>query len=70
MANGQHGGIGEYSLADDDTNVDSSLCDTAVRDTYLLDEAVVLVHEQQPELFDVKVLQLWMHVVVDEGCRA
>ena len=67
MANGKHGGVSEYGLANDDTNVDSSLCDTAMRDTYLLDEAVVLVHEQQPELFNVKILQLWMHVVVDEG---
>lgn len=65
VADGHDGGVGQYGLAHDDANVDTDLGDAAMRDAELFDEPVVLVHEQQPELFYVQILHQGMHVVVD-----
>ena len=69
MADGKDGGVAEYGLTDDDTNVDADLADAATGYAHLLDEAVVLIHQQEPELFHILILQNWVHVVVDAGGR-
>jgi hypothetical protein len=56
VANGEDGSIAEYSLFDDEANVDADLADASTGNEHLLDETVVLIHEQQPELFDVFIL--------------
>ena len=43
MADSQDGAVGEYGFLYDNTDIDGSLCDAAMRDTYLFDEAVMLV---------------------------
>lgn len=70
VAHGHDGGVGQQGFLHEDADVDQHFADAAVGDALLLDEAVVLVHEQQPELLDVEVLQHGAHVVVDACCRS
>ena len=63
MADGEDGAVGENGLLHDDTDIDGGLSDTPVGDAYFLDETVMLVHQQSPELLYVEVLQLWSHVL-------
>ena len=65
VADGQDGGIGQHGFANDDADIHTDLADAATGDAHLLDETVVLVHQQQPELFYVTVLKHRVHVVVD-----
>ena len=69
MADSQDGAVGEYGFLYDNTDIDGSLCDAAMRDTYLFDEAVMLVEQKDPELLDVEILHDGVHVVVDAGGR-
>ena len=69
VADSQDGGIGQNGFAHDDADIDADLTDASVGYTYLLDEAVVLIHQQNPELFYVLVLQYGVHVVVDACSR-
>lgn len=67
MTGGDDGGVAENSLADDDADIDADLADAAVGNAELLDEALVLVHQQHPELLGIHILHHGMHVVVDPG---
>ena len=69
VANGEDSGVGKDGLADDDADIDGCLRDATVRDTYFLDETVVLVEQQRPELFHVEVLHLRVHLVINLGSR-
>ena len=67
MADGEDGGVGEYCLAHEYANVDRDFGDAAVRNALFLNEPVVLIHQQEPELLGVQVLHHGVHVVVDAG---
>ena len=56
MADGQDGGIDQHGLADNNTDIDTDLTDTAMGYAHLFDESVVLVHQQNPELLYVFIL--------------
>ena len=45
VTDGEDGGISQYSLADDDADIDGSLRDAPMGDAYFLDETVVLVEQ-------------------------
>ena len=67
VADGEDGGVGENGLLHDDADVYDSLADAASGNPYFPDEAVVLIEQQHPELLDVEVLHLRVHLVVDLG---
>ena len=67
MTGGDDGGVAENGLADDDADIDADLADAAVGNAELLDEALVLVHQQHPELLGIHILHHGMHVVVNPG---
>ena len=69
MAYCHNGGITQHSLADDDSDIYYRLADAAACDAYLLDETVVLVEIQGPELLHVEVSHQGYHLVVDVGSR-
>ena len=56
VTDSQHGGIAEHSLFDDDTDIDADLTDAAMGYTHLLDEAMILIHQQNPKLLNVFIL--------------
>ena len=64
VADGKDGRVAEYCLAHDDADVDTHLRDATVGNAHLLDKSVVLVHQQNPKLLYVLVLQDGMHVVI------
>ena len=67
VTDGEDGGVGENGLLHDDADVYDSLADAASGNPHFPDEAVVLIEQQHPELFDVEVLHLRVHLVVDLG---
>ena len=70
VTDGEDSAVREDGLPHDDADVDGGFCDTAMRDANFLDETVVLVHQQCPELLDVKILHDRVHVIVDTGGSA
>ena len=69
VTDGEDGGIVENDFSHDESYVDGSLCDAAMRDALRLDEFEVLVHHQNPTFLNVEVLHTWKHVVVDGDGR-
>lgn len=69
VAYSENSSIAEYGLLDDNPNVYGSLCEATVRDTHTLDDAVVPIQIQCPELFHVQVSHAWLHIVVDTNSR-
>ena len=45
VADSKDGGVAEYGLFDDDTNVDADLADASTSYQHFFDESVVLVHQ-------------------------
>jgi hypothetical protein len=67
VANGNDGGVGKNGFTHDNADIDTNLSDATMRDAYLFDKSMVLIHQQKPELFYVAILQDWMHMVVNLG---
>ena len=70
MTDGHDGGIAEQRLLEQKAHIDGHLADAPMGNTYLLDKATTLIHQQQPELLRVEILHLGVHVVVDARGRA
>ena len=67
---GQYGGIVEQTFAHDDAHIGRCFGDTAVADAHLADKTALLIHQQNMEFFDIKVLHQRVHEVVNSRCRA
>ena len=69
VANGNYSGIGKQGFFQYDAHIDRRFADAAMGETHCLEEIEILIHEQCPCLFHIKVLHLGVHVLIDRLCR-
>ena len=60
VSQSQHSGIAEQGFFQHDAHVDSCFAQTAMADTKRLYEPEMLIEQQHPCLFDIKILHAWM----------
>ena len=66
MTNSKNSSISEYSFTDNDSHIDTDLTNTSTGNTHLLNQSMILVHQQEPEFFDILILKNRVHVVVNK----
>ena len=65
VAEGDDGGIVKQRLTNNDAHIDTYTSDASVADALFVDELEVLVEQQNPRFFHVKILHLGMHHAVN-----
>jgi hypothetical protein len=69
MADGQDGGVVEYCILHNQANIHQGLCDAALRQLDMLNQPVVLVHQEQMGFLDFEILAERAHELMYSESR-